>query len=58
MLNILLNVLLIPAHGAMGAVIATLISYWFAVHGSCFLFKSLRPTGWMMIKAMIYPKIW
>jgi O-antigen/teichoic acid export membrane protein len=58
LLNILLNLLLIPAHGAMGAVVATLISYWFAVHGTCFLFKSLRPTGWMMTRAMLYPKVW
>jgi O-antigen/teichoic acid export membrane protein len=57
-LNILLNLFLIPGYGAMGAVIATLISYWFAVHGSCFLFKSLRPTGWMMTRAIIYPKAW
>ena len=57
-LNILLNLYLIPAYGAMGAVIATLISYWFAVHGTCFMFKSLRKTGWMMTKAMFYPKVW
>ena len=57
-LNILLNFLLIPEYGAMGAVIATFISYWFAVHGTCFLFKSLRKTGWMLTKAMIYPKVW
>jgi O-antigen/teichoic acid export membrane protein len=57
-LNVLLNLLLIPAYGAMGAVVATFISYWFAVHGSCFLFKSLRKTGWMMTRAMLYPKVW
>ncbi|MEJ2691384.1 MAG: flippase, partial [Deltaproteobacteria bacterium] len=57
-LNILLNLLMIPEYGAMGAVVATLISYWFAVHGSCFLFKPLRRTGWMFTKAMIYPKVW
>ena len=56
--NILLNFLLIPQHGATGAVIATIVSYWFAVHGSCFLFSSLRKTGWMLTKAMVYPKIW
>jgi len=56
--NILLNLLLIPQYGAMGAVIATIISYWFAVHGSCFLFKSLRKTGWMMTKALLFPKVW
>jgi O-antigen/teichoic acid export membrane protein len=58
LLNIILNLFLIPVYGSMGAVIATLISYWFAVHGSCFFFKSLRPTGWMMTKAMFYPKVW
>jgi O-antigen/teichoic acid export membrane protein len=57
-LNILLNLFLIPRYGAMGAVVATFISYWFAVHGTCFLFKPLRKTGWMMTKAMLYPKIW
>jgi O-antigen/teichoic acid export membrane protein len=56
--NVLLNYWLIPIYGAMGAIIASLFSYWFAVHGTCFLFKSLRPTGWMLAKAMIYPKVW
>lgn len=57
-LNILLNYGLIPKYGAMGAVIATFISYWFAVHGACFFLQPLRKTGWMMTKAMIYPKVW
>jgi O-antigen/teichoic acid export membrane protein len=57
-LNIFLNLLLIPDYGAMGAVIATFISYWFSTHGSCFLFKPLRKTGWMITKAMLYPKFW
>ena len=46
LLNISLNLVLIPRFGAMGAVGATFVSYWFAVHGSCFLFKPLRKTGW------------
>lgn len=57
-LNILLNYAFIPRYGAMGAVAATFISYWFAVHGTCLFFKPLRKTGWMMAKALIYPKIW
>jgi len=57
-LNIVLNFILIPEYGAMGAVGATFISYWFAVHGTCFLFKSLRKTGWMLTKAILYPKVW
>jgi O-antigen/teichoic acid export membrane protein len=57
-LNILLNLVLIPAYGSMGAAMATLASYWFAVHGSCFFFRPLRSTGRMMTRAMIYPKAW
>ena len=56
--NILLNYILIPVYGARGAIFATLVSYWFAVHGTCFIFKPLRPTGRMLTKAMIYPRIW
>jgi len=58
LVNIGLNYLLIPSYGAMGAVIATCFSYWLAVHGVCFLFKPLHKTGWMMTKAIIYPKVW
>ncbi len=57
-MNIFLNIFLIPKYGAMGAVVATFVSYWFAVHGTCFLFGPLRKTGWMMTKAMFYPKVW
>ncbi|MDD2852592.1 MAG: flippase [Desulfuromonadaceae bacterium] len=58
LLNIALNYALIPTYGAMGATVASLISYWFAVHGTCFIFKPLRNAGWMITKALIYPKIW
>ncbi|MCL5022904.1 MAG: flippase [Nitrospirae bacterium] len=57
-MNILLNFFLIPEYGAMGAVVATFISYWFAVHGACFFLGPLRKTGWMMTKAIFYPKVW
>ncbi len=57
-INIVLNYYLIPVYGAMGAVIASLISYWFAVHGSCFFFKPLHNTAWMLTKALLYPKAW
>ncbi len=57
-LNIILNYVLIPKYGAMGAVFATFVSYWFAIHGTCFIFKPLRGTGWMMTKAIFYPRIW
>lgn len=58
LINIVLNYYLIPSYGAMGAVIASLVSYWFAVHGSCIFIKSLHKTGWMLTKAMLYPKVW
>ena len=44
-LNVVLNLLLIPRYGGLGAAIATCASYWFAAHGSCFLYKPLRRTG-------------
>jgi O-antigen/teichoic acid export membrane protein len=57
-MNILLNLYLIPRYGGVGAATASLIAYWFAAHGSCFLFKSLFNTGIMLSKAIAYPKIW
>ncbi|MGC1528360.1 MAG: flippase [Phormidesmis sp.] len=52
-LNIILNFMLIPKNGAFGAAVATVISYWFAVHGSCFLFRPLFRTGRMLTKSLI-----
>jgi O-antigen/teichoic acid export membrane protein len=57
-LNVALNLFLIPRYGGMGAVVASIISYWFVAHGSCFVFKPLFKTGNMLTKAMLYPKIW
>lgn len=53
LLNIGLNILLIPVAGGVGAAIATCISYWFAVHGACFLCPPLTQTGTMLTKAML-----
>ncbi len=57
-LNIALNFVLIPRYDVLGAAVASFVSYWFAVHGACFLFRPLRRTGGMITKAMLYPKIW
>jgi O-antigen/teichoic acid export membrane protein len=57
-LNIVLNLFLIPKFGGLGASYASLVSYWFAAHGSCFFSRSLYKTGRMMAKAMVYPRIW
>jgi O-antigen/teichoic acid export membrane protein len=58
LLNIALNLYLIPRYGGMGAVFASLIAYWFVAHGACFLFRPLVGTGSMITKAMVYPKFW
>lgn len=56
--NIALNMLLIPRFGGMGAVIASLVAYWVAAHGSCFLYRPMFKTGCMLTKALAYPRIW
>lgn len=57
-LNVLLNLWLIPRWGGLGAAVASCIAYWFVVHGSCFLFRPLHRTGWMLTRAIFYPKVW
>ena len=52
LVNLLLNLLLIPAYGGIGAAIATLVSYWLAAHGMCFLLPWMRPTGMTLLRAM------
>ena len=52
LVNLLLNFLLIPAYGGIGAAIATLASYWLAALGMCFLLPWLRPTGTTLLRAI------
>ncbi len=56
-LNICLNLLLIPHLQGLGAVLATLISQSFACIGANFIFPALRQNGFLMLKAMINPNI-
>ena len=56
LINVLLNYVLIPKYGGMGAVIASCVAYWFSSHGACFVYKPLHRTGLMLTKAIIYPK--
>jgi len=58
LINVALNYVLIPRYGGMGAVVASCFAYWFAAHGACFLYKPLFKTGYMLTKAMIYPRVW
>jgi O-antigen/teichoic acid export membrane protein len=48
-LNVLLNFILIPVYGALGAAIATLLSYFMSSCGSLFFFTSTRPFGRLML---------
>jgi O-antigen/teichoic acid export membrane protein len=57
-LNVALNMVLIPRYGGLGAAIASCISYWFAAHGACFLYRPLHRTAFMLTKAIFYPKVW
>jgi PST family polysaccharide transporter len=52
-INIGLNLLLIPDYGSFGAAIATLISYATTVVVIGFFYAPTRPMGWMMLKAML-----
>lgn len=56
--NILLNLLLIPRYGAMGAAVATCLSYWVAAHGACYASRSLRPAAGMIVRALLMPRWW
>lgn len=57
-LNILLNLLLIPKLGAIGAACATLAAQVAAAWLSSFCFTPLRVCGWMQAKALLIPLRW
>lgn len=50
--NIILNLILIPMYGAMGAAVATLISYSVTSYFCLFIFKRTRRIGIMMTKSI------
>jgi len=53
--NVILNILLIPIYGGLGAAIATIISYSVASYFSLFFYKKSRPIFWMMSKSLFLP---
>ncbi|MEO5885856.1 MAG: flippase, partial [Candidatus Limnocylindrales bacterium] len=53
--NIGLNLVLIPAYGGLGAAIATLVSYAVASFGACFLYRPLWGQGIAMLSALLLP---
>lgn len=56
--NLLLNLALIPRYGAMGAALATCLSYWIAAHGACYATPTLRPAAAMILRALLAPCWW
>jgi len=58
LVNVLLNLLLIPRYGGTGAAVATCISYWVAAHGACFFYAPLRKPANMISRALLYPRFW
>ena len=55
--NVVLNLIWIPRWGAMGAALASLVAYWVAAHGSCYLYRPLWRTGAMLTRALVRPGI-
>jgi len=55
LVNILLNLILIPLHAGIGAAIATILSYAMASYFSLFFYKKSRPIFWMMTKSLFFP---
>jgi PST family polysaccharide transporter len=53
--NVVLNLILIPRWGGVGAAIATVISYAAAGYFACFITPRTREAAWMMSKALIVP---
>lgn len=55
LVNIILNLILIPFHAGVGAAIATILSYAMASYLSLIFYKKSRPIFWMMTKSLFFP---
>jgi O-antigen/teichoic acid export membrane protein len=53
--NIIINFVLIPKYGGVGAATATIISYAMASYFALLFYKKSRPIFWMMTKAIFSP---
>ena len=57
-MNVALNLMLIPVYGAIGAAVATVISYASAGWLALLFSARTRPMGWMMAKSLLLPLRW
>jgi O-antigen/teichoic acid export membrane protein len=57
LINVLLNLLLIPPFGGVGSAVATVVAYTFAYYLSCFTSSRTRPAGIWMSEAIVWPVI-
>uniref|UniRef100_C6E5K6 Polysaccharide biosynthesis protein n=1 Tax=Geobacter sp. (strain M21) TaxID=443144 RepID=C6E5K6_GEOSM len=57
-INVALNLFLIPRYGGTGAAIATCISYWVAAHGASYFYRPLRKSAGMITRALLCPRFW
>ena len=55
LLNVGMNILSIPSYGAVGAAIATVVSYSLAHYLACFTDRRTVPAGIMMTRAILLP---
>nr|WP_255727807.1 flippase [Rhodohalobacter sulfatireducens] len=53
--NVILNLILIPGYGGVGAAVSTLLSYAMASYISLLFYKKSRPLFWMMSKSLVAP---
>ncbi|RME68985.1 MAG: hypothetical protein D6781_09675 [Verrucomicrobia bacterium] len=53
--NLLLNLVLIPPFGGLGAAFATVVSYAVSAVGTSFLLPATRRIGFMQLRAMALP---
>ena len=54
-LNVILNLWLIPAHGALGAACATAVAYTVVWFGSSLVMPVFREIGWQQLRALAAP---
>jgi O-antigen/teichoic acid export membrane protein len=55
--NVGLNLVLIPRYGAVGAACATLLSYWTVAHGIFLVVPGHRGTFGMIARALVWPDV-